>query len=79
MTLDQALQQVTAARDWSFASLGAFAGGEVEASGVIDGGGRHAVAKWEWPADPGAIVRLREASDIGGGALCFLSIWRWSR
>ena len=64
MTLDQALQQVNAARDRSFASLGVFAGGEVEASGVIDDGGRRAVAKWEWPTDPGAIARLREAGDI---------------
>jgi len=64
VSLEQALQQVNATRDWSFASSGAFAGGEVGASGVIDGGGRRAVAKWEWPADPGAIVRLREASDI---------------
>jgi len=64
VTLDQALEQVNAARDWSFASLGVFAGGEVGASGVIDDGGRRAVAKWEWPADPGAIVRRREAGDI---------------
>jgi len=64
VTLDQALQQVNAARDWSFASFGAFAGGEVGASGVMDRGGRRAVAKWESSADPGAIARLREASDI---------------
>jgi len=58
------LRQVNAARDWSFVSLGVFAGGEVGASGVIDDGGRHAVAKWEWPTDPGAFARLREAGDI---------------
>jgi hypothetical protein len=31
---------------------------------VIDDGGRRAVARWERPAHPGALARLREASDI---------------
>ncbi len=67
MTLDQALEEVNAARDWSFASLGVLAGGEVGASGVIDDDGRRAVAKWDCPTDLGAIARLREAGDIVEG------------
>jgi hypothetical protein len=60
MTLAQALTRFNDAHGTAFAAAGGFDHGEVGATRIRDSGGREAVAKWFWPADPGDLDGLRD-------------------
>jgi hypothetical protein len=64
MTLAQALTRFNAIHGTAFAAAGSFEHGEVGATRIRDAGGREAVAKWFWPADPSDLDGLRDTVAI---------------
>jgi hypothetical protein len=64
MTLVQALTRFNDTHGTAFATAGSFGHGEVGATRIRDAGGREAVAKWFWPADPGDLDGLRDTVAI---------------